>query len=139
MHAGRSHCECIEKLGPGFETPIDARLFHRIESANLLLAKTGGTGMRYLNLVILVLANALISPAFAQTCCPAGCVQDADRCVTTGPNWTICTPIACAGDSRSPSVGSSSRTRSPRASLCARPPRPTRTYGRPFQLTPPSH
>jgi hypothetical protein len=26
-----------------FETPVDARLFHRIESANLLLAKTGGT------------------------------------------------------------------------------------------------
>ena len=84
--------------------------------------------MRYLKPVILVLANALISPAFAQTCCPAGCVQDADRCVTTGPNWTICTPIACAGDSRRPSGGSSGRTGAHRASVPARPLRTARTY-----------
>ena len=30
---------------------VDARVFHRIESANLLLAKTGGTSMRYFKLV----------------------------------------------------------------------------------------
>ena len=51
--------------------------------------------MRYLKLAILVLAYALISsPAFAQTCCPAGCAPEANRCVTTGPLWTKCIPIA---------------------------------------------
>jgi len=61
------------KRGPALipgTIPVDARFFHPLESANLLLAKTGGTSMRYLKLVILVLAYALISPAFAQTCCP---------------------------------------------------------------------
>jgi hypothetical protein len=53
--------------------------------------------MRYLMLVMLVLAFGLIPPAFARTCCPASCVQDADRCVATGPLWTKCTPIPCAG------------------------------------------
>ena len=38
--------------------------------------------MGYLKLVILVLAQALISPAFAQTCCPAGCAPEANWCVT---------------------------------------------------------
>src|SRR5207249_4996262 len=60
-------------------------------------------GMGYLKLVILVLAYALIPPAFAQTCCPAGCAPEADRCVTTGPLWTRCIPIACADGSRKPS------------------------------------
>src|SRR2546421_7362905 len=59
-----------------------------------------GNGMGYLKLVILVLAYALIPPAFAQTCCPAGCAPEADRCVTTGPLWTRCIPIACADGSR---------------------------------------
>jgi len=44
--------------------------------------------MGYLKLVIMVLAYALITPALAQTCCPAGCAPEADRCVTTGPLWT---------------------------------------------------
>ena len=68
--------------------------------------------MRYLKLVILVLAYALISsPAFAQTCCPAGCAPEANRCVTTGPLWARCIPIACAEGSRRPSAGSSGPTR----------------------------
>jgi hypothetical protein len=92
--------------------------------------------MRYLKLVILVLAYALISPAFAQTCCPAGCVQDADRCVTTGPNWTRCTPIACAGGSRRPSGGSAGPTGAHRASVLARPLRTARTYVAPLQIPP---
>ena len=73
--------------------------------------------MRYLKLVILVSAYALIPPAFARTCCPTGCVQDGNRCETTGPLWTKCTPIPCAGGTqlrittanrpaRSPSGGS---------------------------------
>ena len=92
--------------------------------------------MRYLKLVILVLAYALISPAFAQTCCPAGCVQDANRCVTTGPLWTRCTPVACAGDSRRPSAGSSGRTGAHRASVLARPLRTARNYVAPRQIPP---
>jgi hypothetical protein len=90
--------------------------------------------MRYLKLAILVLAYALISPAFAQTCCPAGCAQDADRCVTTGPIWTKCTPIACAGDSRRPSGGSSGLTREHRSAVPARPLRTVRTYVAPRQI-----
>ena len=92
--------------------------------------------MGYLKLVILVLAYALISPAFAQTCCPAGCVQDADRCVTTGPLWTKCTPIACAGGSRTPSGESAGRTGAHRASVLARPLRTARTYVAPVQIPP---
>jgi len=72
--------------------------------------------MRYLKLAILVLAYAPLSPAFAQTCCPAGCAQEANRCVTTGPLWTRCIPIACAEGSRSPSAGSSGPTREHRKS-----------------------
>src|SRR6266403_3527883 len=51
-----------------------------------------GNGMGYLKLLILVLAYALITPALAQSCCPAGCAPEADRCVTTGPLWTRCIP-----------------------------------------------
>jgi hypothetical protein len=67
--------------------------------------------MLYLKLAILVLAYVLISPVFAQTCCPAGCAQEGNRCVTTGPLWTRCIPIACAESSRRPSAGSSGPTR----------------------------
>ena len=49
---------------------------------------------------------AVISPAFAQTCCPDGCAQEGNRCVTTGPLWTRCIPITCAEGSRRPSAGS---------------------------------
>jgi hypothetical protein len=91
--------------------------------------------VRYLKLVILVLAYALISPAFAQTCCPAGCAQEANRCVTTGPLWTRCIPIACAGGSR-PSAGSSGPTREHRTAEPARPLRTARTYVAPRQIPP---
>ena len=73
--------------------------------------------MRYLKLAILVLAYALISsPAFAQTCCPAGCAPEANRCVTTGPRSTRCIPIACAEGSQGPSALSSGATREYRKS-----------------------
>src|SRR5437899_12342025 len=94
-------------------------------------------GMRYLKLLILVLAYALISPAFAQTCCPAGCAPEADRCVTTGPLWTRCIPIACAEGSRGPSAGSSGSTPEHRKSaVLARPLRIARTYVAPRQIPP---
>jgi len=86
---------------------------------------------------ILVLAYALISsPAFAQTCCPAGCAPEANRCVTTGPLWTRCIPIACAGDSRRPSGGSAGPARKHRAAVRARPLRTARTYVAPPQIPP---
>ena len=50
--------------------------------------------MRYLKPAILVLTYALISPAFAQTCCPAGRAPEANRCVTTGPLWPDASPGA---------------------------------------------
>ena len=95
-------------------------------------------GMRYLKLLILVLASALISPALAQTCCPAGCAPEADRCVTTGPLWTRCIPIACADGSRKPSGDSAAGpTREHRKSaVLARPLRPARTYVAPRQIPP---
>src|SRR6266403_3274378 len=96
-----------------------------------------GNGMGYLKLVILVLAYALIPPALAQTCCPAGCAPEADRCVTTGPLWTRCIPIACADGSRRPSAGSSGPTREHRKSaVLARPLRTARAYVAPRQLPP---
>jgi hypothetical protein len=63
--------------------------------------------MRYLKLVILFLAYALTPPAFAQTCCPAGCVQDApNKCVTTGPVQNSCgNTFTCPPGSGSPSGG----------------------------------
>jgi hypothetical protein len=95
--------------------------------------------MRYLKLAILVLTYALISsPAFAQTCCPAGCAPEADRCVTKGPLWTRCIPIACAEGSRTPSAGASGPAAEYRKSaMLARPLRTTRTYVAPRQI--PSH
>jgi hypothetical protein len=60
--------------------------------------------MRYLKLIVLFLAYALITPAFAQTCCPAGCVQNApNRCVTTGPIQNSCgNTFTCPPGSRGP-------------------------------------
>jgi hypothetical protein len=63
--------------------------------------------MNRLILVILVLACALTSPAPAQICCQAGCVQDANRCVTTGPNPRSCNTVPCATGSGGSSGGSS--------------------------------
>src|SRR5260370_22936630 len=93
--------------------------------------------MRYLKLVILVLAYALISPAFAQTCCPAGCAPEANRCVTTGPLWSRCIPIACADGSRRPFGDSAGPTREQRKSaVLARPLRTARAYVAPRQIPP---
>ena len=95
--------------------------------------------MRYLKLAILVLTYALISsPAVAQTCCPAGCAPETDRCVTKGPLWTRCIPIACAEGSRTPSAGASGPAAEHRKSaMLARSLRTTRTYVAPRQI--PSH
>jgi hypothetical protein len=92
--------------------------------------------MRYLNLAILVLAHSHIaSHAFAQTCCSAGCALEANRCVTTGPLWTRCVPIACAEGPRRPPSGSPAFTREHQQSaLRARPVRTARTYVAPREI-----
>jgi hypothetical protein len=90
--------------------------------------------VRHLKLAILVLAYALISPAFAQTCCPAGCAPEANRCVATGPQWTKCIPIACAEGSRRPSAGSSGPREHRKSAAPARPLRTARAYVAPVQI-----
>ena len=94
--------------------------------------------MRYLRLAILVLAYALISsPAFAQTCCPAGCASEANRCVSTGPLWARCIPIACAQGSRRPSAASSDPTREhQKSAVLVRSLRTAGTYVAPRQIPP---
>jgi hypothetical protein len=96
--------------------------------------RNGRMAMRYLKLAILVLAYALISPAFAQTCCPAGCAPEGNRCVTTGPLWTRCIPVACAEGSQKPSAVSSGPSREHRKG--AGPLRTARTYMAPRQIPP---
>jgi hypothetical protein len=39
----------------------------------------------------------LASQSSAQICCPSGCVQDGNRCVTIGANPTACAAIGCPG------------------------------------------
>lgn len=41
----------------------------------------------------------------AQVCCPAGCVQDNNRCVTTGPTPRSCGTVACASRPGGTSTG----------------------------------
>jgi hypothetical protein len=95
--------------------------------------------MRFLKLAFLLLAYALVSSlAFAQTCCPAGCAPEADRCVTRGPLWTRCIPIACAEGARTPSAGASGPTAEHRKSaVLTRPLRTPRVYVAPRQI--PTH
>jgi hypothetical protein len=65
--------------------------------------------MRFLKAIIVFLAFAVITPAFGQTCCPSGCVQDANRCVKQSNNQITCAPVLCspsgAGNSGSGSGG----------------------------------
>jgi hypothetical protein len=65
--------------------------------------------MRYLRLVILlsIFSFGLNATVFAQICCPAGCVQDANRCVTTGPNPRPCNSVPCRPGSPGTGGGSS--------------------------------
>src|SRR5262249_7228594 len=44
-----------------------------------------------------VIFFVLASHASAQICCPSGCVQDGNRCVTIGANPTACAAIPCPG------------------------------------------
>jgi len=67
--------------------------------------------MRYLRLVILIsmFGFGLNTTVFAQICCRAGCVQDGNRCVTTGPTPRSCGTVPCSGSSPGSSGGGSGR------------------------------
>src|SRR5262245_21009909 len=60
--------------------------------------------MRYLRLVILlsIFGFGFNTTVFGQICCPAGCVQDANRCVTIGPNPRTCNSVPCTGGPQRP-------------------------------------
>jgi hypothetical protein len=68
--------------------------------------------MRYLKLIILVLAYAVISPAFADVCCPSGCVPtyayNSTACVYTGTQNFCGYGSTCSGGSGRSSGGSGS-------------------------------
>jgi hypothetical protein len=63
--------------------------------------------MRYRELVVLVFAYGLITPAFAEICCPNGCSQDANRCVYNGTQNTCpqSPQSTCGGSSGGSSGG----------------------------------
>jgi len=65
--------------------------------------------MSYLKLVILFFASAVITPAFAETCCPPGFVPDfaPNRCVAIGMPQRTAAPVACVGTNQRPPGGSS--------------------------------
>jgi hypothetical protein len=91
--------------------------------------------MPYFRLVILGLSYALmIAPGFTQTCCPTGCAAKDDRCVTTGPVWGRCIPIACAESSQRPPGPSSASTAPKRPPVQTRPLHPARSYVAPRQI-----
>src|SRR5215510_13798424 len=53
----------------------------------------------------LMFSLVLASHASAQICCPSGCVQDGNRCVTTGANPTRCATVPCPGGGSGPGGG----------------------------------
>lgn len=76
------------------------------ESMRTIAPSRGWTTMRAgaarsLQVLALALALALAcgvaSEAAAQVCCPAGCVQNNDSCVTTGANPHACQTVTCTG------------------------------------------
>jgi hypothetical protein len=67
--------------------------------------------MRCLKLIIFFLAYAVITPAFAEICCPNGCSQDSNRCVYNGTQNT-CPQSTCGGSSGGSSGGSGSGQKS---------------------------
>lgn len=60
--------------------------------------------MRRLKLIIFFLAYAVVTPAFAEVCCPSGCSQDSNRCVYNGTQNT-CPQAVCTGRPSGPSAG----------------------------------
>jgi hypothetical protein len=128
-------------IPPQGPRPLARSATFRGHRSNGTTDRNGRTAIRYLTLTVLVLAYALISsPGFAQTCCPAGCAPEANRCVTTGAVWTSCIPIACAEGSRtrrSSAESSRSTHEYQKSAVLARPLRTARTYVPPHQI--PSH
>src|SRR5439155_3813295 len=69
--------------------------------------------MRYLKLIILFLACTVITPAFADVCCPSGCVPtyayNSTACVYAGTQNFCGYGSTCGGGSGGQSGGSSGR------------------------------
>jgi len=59
-------------------------------------------------MLVLVLACAAAPEASAQFCCPAGCVQNNNSCVTTGANPRACQTVPCTSSGSSGSGSGSS-------------------------------
>ncbi len=55
---------------------------------------------------VFALACGVASEATAQVCCPAGCVQNNNGCVTTGTNQRACQPVSCTPPPPPPVPGS---------------------------------
>src|SRR5690242_2892107 len=72
-----------------------------------------GFAMRYLRLIILSLTYSVISPAFADVCCPTGCVPtyayNSTACVHVGTQNSCGYGYTCGGGSGNSSSGSSGR------------------------------
>ena len=49
--------------------------------------------LRYL--IVLVALVGVSTGLLAQICCPSGCVQDQNKCVTTGPSPVSCHRVTC--------------------------------------------
>jgi len=45
--------------------------------------------------LLVIISSLFASQALAQVCCPKDCVQDGNRCVTTGPQPRACQSVAC--------------------------------------------
>lgn len=52
-----------------------------------------------------VFSLVLASQASAQICCPSGCVQDGNHCVTIGANQTACATVPCPSGGSGPGGG----------------------------------
>jgi hypothetical protein len=63
--------------------------------------------MRYLKLIMLFVSYSLMTPAFANVCCPNGCSQDSNRCVYNGTQNT-CPQVSCVGSPSGSSGGGGS-------------------------------
>jgi hypothetical protein len=85
------------KLERNARCPVSSRTGSSVAHFATLALTSKGEIMRYLRLVILlsIFGFGFNATTFAQICCPAGCVQDASRCVTIGPNPRSCNTVQC--------------------------------------------
>lgn len=66
---------------------------NELDTDRSLLNRSEAFMLRYSLLLAALVGWAPL--AFAQVCCPSGCVQDRNKCVTTGPSPVSCHRVAC--------------------------------------------